>query len=459
MHEVSLPVFPVLLAGGMGTRLWPVSRQLYPKQLVNFTGEDSLVQVTIKRLFSLVEPQNIRIVCGKEHTHEIARHVQEMNIDPGASIISEPCGRNTAPAILLALLTILKQTKDAIVGVFPADHVIADDNAFRDRVREAIQLAENGHIVTFGIQPSYPETGYGYIEGDNPVEKRALVIRRFVEKPDKATAEEYIRLGRFFWNSGMFMFKASVMVAEFETHQPTLLEAMSHILGRDEEPALDSYQQLDNISIDYAIMEKTEKGVVLPSRFGWSDIGSWKSLHDFIPKDDHKNVILGDVITRDTRESFIMGQSRLIAVNNVRGLAVVETPDALFISDLSDSREVKSIVDELKSAGRQEYYRHGTVYHRWGSLTQLETREGYSVERLVVYPFQITGKTEVVNSTRILLVVEGRIKAIVDADMSVLDTGDTKIIHEGHSYEIENVGDNPARVIRMTIEKGKPDAG
>ena len=279
-------VYPVLLAGGTGTRLWPVSRQLYPKQLVKFIGEDSLVQITIKRLTSLLDPKNIRIVCGEEHVHETARHMEEIGIKSNGKIIGEPCGRNTAPAILLAVFYVLKKEKDAILCIFPADHVIKDIKGFHTKLESAIRLAESDYIVTFGIKPHYPETGYGYIEGTQQVAEGALKIKRFVEKPDARTAKDYVTAGNYFWNSGMFTFKASVILEEFKRHQPEIFQSMQEMVVKKDRVTYQEYGKLPDISIDYAIMEKTVKGVVLPSEFGWSDIGTWKSLYEFLPKGD-----------------------------------------------------------------------------------------------------------------------------------------------------------------------------
>ncbi len=346
MADLKRRIYPVLLAGGTGTRLWPVSRALYPKQLVKFIGDDSLVQSTIKRLAPAMDLQNVRVVCGEQHYHEIARHVDEIGLTAKGKIISEPSGRNTAPAILLAAFHIRHLDEDGLLFIFPADHVIGDLESFHERLQAAIRLADNGHLVTFGIKPNYPETGYGYIEGGADVSGTALQVKRFVEKPDHPTAEKYIRAGNFFWNSGMFAFKASTILEEFQAHQPQLLALMEDIFSAEKALSKKDYDRLDNISIDYAIMEKTDKCVVLPSDFGWSDIGSWKSLYDFLEKDSDQNVIDGDVIAHDTRNCFLLGHDRLIATNQVQDLVVVETPDSIFVSDLEHSRDVKTIVSE-----------------------------------------------------------------------------------------------------------------
>ena len=353
MEDLAGKVYAILLAGGTGTRLWPVSRQLYPKQLVKFIGDDSLVQSTIKRLSPVMDADCVRIVCGEQHFREIARHMQDIGLPSAGKIICEPSGRNTAPAILLAVMTVLNTDRDAVLCVFPADHVIGEIEGFHDRLKAAIRLADQGYVVTFGITPHYPETGYGYVEGGQEVADGGLTINRFVEKPDKKTAEQYLAAGNYFWNSGIFAFKASVILEEFRTYQPDLVEKMNAISDGTNPIAKADYDQLPDISIDYAIMEKTDRGVVLPSDFGWSDIGSWKSLYDFLPQDGDANVIDGDVITNDTRGCFILGRDRLIATNHLENMVIVETPDSIFVSDIDHSRDVKAIVARLKAKGRK----------------------------------------------------------------------------------------------------------
>ncbi|MBL0701115.1 MAG: mannose-1-phosphate guanylyltransferase/mannose-6-phosphate isomerase [Desulfosarcina sp.] len=387
-NSEGLNTYAILLAGGTGTRLWPVSRELYPKQLVKFIGEDSLVQSTIKRLLPVLKKEKVKIVCGREHDYEIARQMDETGIKSDGKVISEPCGRNTAPAILLAAFDVLATEDDAVLLIFPADHVIKDVNEFHNKIKSAIQLAEEGYIVTFGITPHYPETGYGYIEGSEShiFHDDSRQIKRFVEKPDKITAEKYLKAGNFFWNSGMFAFKASILIEEFKTHKPALLRTMEEIFHNNKPVTKTDYERLENISIDYAIMEKTDKGVVLPSDFGWSDIGSWKSLYDFLEKDHNNNVIDGDVIARNIKRCFIKGHERLVAVSDLENIAVIETPDSVFVSNLDNSREVKDIVTKLKEKERREYHRHKFVHQPWGIVTSLEQKKGYSVKRLLVYP-------------------------------------------------------------------------
>ena len=447
-------VFSVLLAGGVGSRLWPVSRKLYPKQLVKFIGKDSLVQSTVKRLLPMLDSENIRIVCGKEHYHEIARHLEEICISAQGKIISEPCGRNTGPAILLAVMQILAQVDDALVCVFPADHVVKDVDSFHNRLNAAISLAQNGHIVTFGIEPGYPETGYGYIEGADRLTGGALVTKRFVEKPDKDTAKRYLRAGNFFWNSGMFAFRASVILDEFKLYQADLLEQMRKMNPAAGEVQEDDYRQLPDISIDYAIMEHTRKGVVLPSDFGWSDIGSWKSLYEFLPKDSQANVIDGDVITKDTRNCFIMGHERLIATNHLHNTVVVETPDSIFVSDIDNSRDVKTIVAGLKADGREEYQHHRTRHFPWGKIALLEKGGGIQVDRLEIYPGQVRAADKERTGSYVITVAQGVADIRTEMDSRRLERGESLNISARAIDTIENPGNEPLVIISVEVKQG-----
>ena len=424
-------------------------RQLYPKQLVKFIGDDSLVQSTIKRMSPVLDTENVRIVCGEQHFHETARHMQGIGLQADGKIICEPSGRNTAPAILLAAMHILVVEKDAVLCVFPADHVIGHIERFHDRLEAAIRLADQGYIVTFGITPHYAETGYGYVEGDAVVAEGALRVKRFVEKPDRKTALKYIKAGNFFWNSGMFAFKASVIMDEFRTWQPNLLEKMNAIFDPARPIAKEEYDRLPNISIDYAVMEKTTRGVVLPSDFGWSDIGSWKSLYDFLPKDADLNVIDGDVITNDTRGCFILGRDRLIAVNHLKDAVVVETPDSIFVSDIDHSRDVKSIVARLKEKGRKEYHQHRTIHYPWGSRAWLEQKEGFTVARLMIYPASNLQMEMDDPAAMHLVVVKGAARVTTDGQSLILDQGMSTVITEKGRVCVENTGDQPVYLIEV----------
>ncbi len=451
MADGRAEVYALLLAGGSGTRMWPVSRQLYPKQLVSFLGSDSLVQNTIKRLDPLIPADYVRVVCGQAHAEETERHLRQIGIAPEGCIIGEPCGRNTAPAILLAVLRIHAQAGDeAVVCVFPADHVIRDIEAFHEKIATAVKLAAEGHIVTFGIQPSYPETGYGYIEAGEPVAHGGLLVRRFVEKPPLELARQYLQSGNFYWNSGMFAFSTAVICEAYARLQPELYRQMTELVAKGDSVSLKDYARLPDISIDYAIMEKTDNCVVLPSDFGWSDIGSWKSLYDYCEKDAQGNVINGDVVTHQTENCFITSHQRLVAANHLNGLVVVETPDAVFVSDLENSREVKTIVERLKAQGRREFRQHQTVFRHWGCTCELDRREGLVVERLEVYAgarLELAAE----NGPLHLYIHEGRLTLEDPAGKKDLGSGQSRQIPSGKGVCIANPGGESALLIVVKV--------
>jgi mannose-1-phosphate guanylyltransferase len=454
MASVDLPVYPVLLAGGSGTRLWPVSRELYPKQLAKLIGKESLIQSTLRRLVPPFTAENVRVVCGEQHAHEIARHMEEVGIPASGRIITEPAGRNTAPAILLVCLQVRAEVEDAVVGVFPADHVIGKLSAFHAKLAAAMELAAQGRIVTFGITPHYPETGYGYVEAGTAAPAGSRAIRRFVEKPDLETARCYLADGNFFWNSGMFAFRASVILDEFRTHQPGLLQALQRLCVPGQPVGRDGYRQLPDLSIDYAIMEKTDKGVVLPSDFDWSDIGSWKSLYDFLPKDADSNVLVGDVIAQETRNCFVMAYERLIATNRLQNLVVVETPDSIFVSDLDSSRDVKSIVAELKQRGRTEHHQHLTRHFPWGTRTLLDEADGYRTSRLVIYPRSSAKLEEPAGASVHLFVLRGCAKLSAGRRRRRILAGESVTLPASSVIHIENPQDERLQMVQVAVDGG-----
>jgi mannose-1-phosphate guanylyltransferase/mannose-6-phosphate isomerase len=336
-----------------------------------------------------------------------------------------------------------------VLCVFPADHVIQNVAEFHVKLASAIALAENGFIVTFGIKPHYPETGYGYIEGEDELIEKALRVKRFVEKPDAKTAAGYVQSGVFFWNSGMFAFKASVMIKELGIHQPELLHAMKQLMACHESEFGKAYERLPSISIDVAVMERTDKAAVLPSDFGWSDIGSWNSLHAFLPKDADSNVIDGDVIAKNAKNSLLMGYERLIAANNIHDLVVVETPDAVFVSDMESSRDVKAIVEVLKAQGREEFRKHKTVHHPWGTFTVLEQEDGFRVARYAIdYGASLEIKTDIHACTYVIV-----IKGSVKAGQKNLETGEFFMLQKGESVVLKNTGRLTLTLAEISLQK------
>lgn len=451
MTELPDASYAILLAGGSGSRLWPLSRERYPKQLVRFAGDASLLQNTVRRLAGIVPAANIRVVCGAAHTEETARHLAEIGIDAANQVIAEPCGRNTAPAILLAMETLARATPDARLFVFPADHAIEDADAFAADMAAAAALADQGHVVTFGIRPAYPETGYGYIEGDAAVGHGALTVKRFVEKPDAATAQRYVAAGNYFWNSGMFAFRAGVMRTEFETHAAALYDGMRAVTRGGGPLTREAYERLPNISIDYAVMEHCRRIVVLPASFGWSDIGTWKSLYDFLPRDAAGNVIDGDVVALETHDCLVFGRERLVAVNRLDHLAVIDTPDALFVSSLEDSRDVKTIVARLQETGRREYRQHVSEHFAWGRRTLLDPAPGRRVSRLLV---RAGGATTLRPQGRVanhLVVVQGTARITSGGATVDLACGRSLVTAVGEEIQVTNPEGDDLHLLQVEI--------
>jgi len=449
--------YAVLLAGGSGTRLWPVSRELYPKQLGRFVDSDSLIQGTVRRLEGVLDRRNMRIVCGRSHFAETARHAAAVGLDSEKAVICEPCGRNTAPAILLAVLLIAQEAPQAVMYVFPADHVIKDQTRFHQKLRMAGNLADAGHIVTFGIRPDYPETGYGYIEGAAEGPDGALKIERFVEKPDRGTAEAYLATGRFFWNSGMFAFRADVILAEFERCQPEMTADLKRLAATGDAISRRDYEKLPSVSFDVALMEKTAKGVVLPSDFGWSDIGSWKSLYDFLPKDKNRNVLDGDIVAKDSRRCLVMGRHRLVAINHLEDVVIVETPDSVFVSDMERSRDVKAIVENLQLARRREHRRYPVEHLGWGTRYLLDRDMDHHILRLTVNPHQSLEKELVCGERWHLFLVDGGGCLTVGGRAQDLAGGAARTVEGPAHLTFTNTGGTPTAVVVVQTRKTETD--
>jgi len=380
--------------------------------------------------------------------------MEALKISAEGKIIGEPCGRNTAPAILLAVLEILKQEKDAVIFIFPSDHLIRDVSAFHEKIKTATNAAIEGLIVTFGITPNYPETGYGYIAASDRRVVGGFLVKRFVEKPDFKTAEKYLKAGNFYWNSGMFAFKASAILEEFKKFCPEIVIQMQEMVSGKKRLSIENYSRVENISIDYGIMEHTTRAMVLPSDFGWSDIGSWKSLYDYMPKDKDRNVVVsGDVILQNTRNSFVMGGERLIALNHLKDIVVVETSDSVFVSDVENSRDVKSIVDTLKEKGRKEYRVHTTVYEPWGYYKILESTHQLNVKRMVLYSkARIHDRIHENRSTK-WFVLGGAARVEFDQTSVVLKENQAVYIPENRLYRLENIGKTELHGLEITTLK------
>ncbi len=363
-------IIPVILAGGTGSRLWPLSRQLYPKQLLQLTDDTSLLQTTCLRVNGLPDVMPPIVVVGEDHRFITKSQLEEMEEVEDVTILLEPVGKNTAPAICgAAHYCAAQKNEDAVMLVLPADHIVTKPQAFAEVVAKAVELAEQGQVVTFGIQPTSPETGYGYIERGE-----GNTVKSFKEKPDQQTARQYLESGNYFWNSGMFAFTVQTFLQEMQEHSPEIVSVMGEAVAEGERDGAFyrfSKKQMESCisdSIDYALMEKTKRAAVVAASLGWSDIGSWQALWEVLDKDENGNVTQGDVLLEDTKNCLVRSGHSLVAAVGLEDTLVVETDDAVLVAPLSKSQEVKKIVTRLKKAGRSEFALHRTVYRPWGKL-------------------------------------------------------------------------------------------
>ncbi|HIE53916.1 MAG TPA: mannose-1-phosphate guanylyltransferase/mannose-6-phosphate isomerase, partial [Chromatiaceae bacterium] len=385
-------MIPVILSGGSGTRLWPISRKTHPKQFWPLVSEISMLQETCNRTRGLAERDPV-VVCNEEHRFFVAQQLQEAGYH-NPTILLEPVGRNTAPAAAIAALHTLADDQDPVLLVLPADHVIGDLESFHEAVREGEALANEGHLVTFGIVPEHPETGYGYIQAGAALTESegAYYIDRFVEKPDLATAGMYLKSGDYYWNSGMFMFRASRYLDELEKQNPDMIERCREACEKavkdldfirlDQE----AFQRCPSDSIDYAVMEHTNRGVMIPIDVNWNDVGSWSALWDIGAKDDEGNVLHGDVLAIDCKDNYLRSEGRLLAVLGVRDLIVVDTPDVLLVAHRSQAQRVKELVDHLDEGQRKEIDTHARVHRPWGCYQGIDHADRYQVKRISVKP-------------------------------------------------------------------------
>jgi mannose-1-phosphate guanylyltransferase/mannose-6-phosphate isomerase len=448
-------ILPVIMAGGKGSRLWPLSRELYPKQFLTVSGDLSMLQQTVARLTGMEHSAPL-LICNEEHRF-IAAEQLRLGGFAHSGIILEPVGRNTAPAIALAALQALnnaKQDEDPILLVLAADHLIDDTSAFQTSVTKALPFAKDGKLVTFGIVPTVPETGYGYIKaGDSQGD--AFTVAQFVEKPDLNTAQGYLASGDYYWNSGMFLFKASRYLEELKKHSPEILLACEKSM-EESMPDMDfvrvnieAFQRCPDDSIDYAVMEKTDSSMVIPMDAGWSDVGSWSALWEVSEKDENNNVIKGDVIAVNSANNYLHSANKLIAVVGIDNLVVVETKDAILVAHKEQVQDVKTIVNHLKTVGRTEHKIHREVYRPWGKYDSLDIGNRDQVKRITVKPGAKLSIQMHHHRAEHWIVVSGTAK-VTNGDKTILLTeNESTYIPIGQVHALENPGVLPLELIEV----------
>ncbi|KML68262.1 mannose-1-phosphate guanylyltransferase/mannose-6-phosphate isomerase [Pectobacterium peruviense] len=438
-------IFPVIMAGGSGTRLWPLSRTQYPKQLIALCGDETMLKATIKRLKQLKAEKPL-VICNEEHRFIVAEQLRELNTS--GKIVLEPIGRNTAPAIAVAALLSMRETPthDPILLVLAADHVIQNESAFTDAVKLAEPLAALGKLITFGIVPTEAHTGYGYIRRGISADGIAFPVDCFVEKPNLSTAEEYFSSGDYYWNSGMFMFKASSYLKSLQEHRPDIFAACEQACA-DSSEDLDftrlneiAFTRCPDDSVDYAVMEKTSDAVVIPLAAGWSDVGSWSSLWDILEKDESGNVNIGEVIALDSHNNYISSDSALVATIGINDVVIVNTGDALLVAAKDRSQDVKKVVDRLKESNLHHYREHHESFRPWGKISNIDSGDHYQVKKIIVHPGHGLSLQQHFHRAEHWVVLVGTAKVNIDEKEFFLSENQSTFIPPGAVHTLENPG-------------------
>ena len=448
-------MIPVILSGGSGTRLWPLSREAYPKQFLPLAGEDTMLQATWQRVAALASGAPL-VVANEEHRFMVAEQLRQAGCVP-AAILLEPTGRNTAPAIAVAALQATAEGADPLLLVLPSDHVVADPAAFRAAVARAVPAAEAGRLVTFGIVPTGPETGYGYIKAIAGQGAQAAVLKvdRFVEKPDAATAAQYVASGEYFWNSGMFLFRASCYLAELERHAPAMLTACRAAFAGASRDA--DFVRLDKAafaacpsdSIDYAVMEKTAEAAVLPIAVGWNDVGSWSALWEVAEQDGDGNAHHGDVLALDCRNTLAWADRRLVAMIGLRDVVVVDSDDSLLVAHKDHVQDVKTVVARLKASERPEPTFHRKVYRPWGAYDSIDMGERFQVKRITVNPGAALSLQMHHHRAEHWIVVSGTAEVTRGDEILLLSENQSTYIPLGVTHRLRNPGKVPLELIEV----------
>lgn len=452
MTSVNCSISPIIMCGGSGTRLWPLSRAQFPKQFLPLINDTSLLQDTLARL--PIKHQAPVFICNEDHRFLVAEQVKQVKC-VGATILLEPEGKNTAPAVAIAALNALKNNDDALLLVLAADHVIKDIQEFHQAIDIASVAAAQGKLVTFGVVPTHAETGYGYIKQGKKNSGGTYQVAKFVEKPNINTAQSYVESGNYLWNSGMFLFKASRYLEELAKFRPDILGACQEAMGKVAadldfiRPDRDAFLQCDNVSIDYAVMEKTDDAVVVPLDAGWSDIGSYSALWEIGQQDLQHNVLKGDVIAHDTRNSYLHSQNKLIATLGVDNLVVIDTPDAVLVADKNKVQNVEGIVNELKVLQRPETKLHREVYRPWGKYDLVDQGERFQVKRITVNPGARLSVQTHQHRAEHWVIVSGIAEVTLNGEIIILKENQSTYIPIGAVHALENPGLLPLEMIEV----------
>ena len=443
----------LILAGGSGSRLWPMSRELYPKQLLKLNFDNSLLQNTFLRLQKITSAEKIITITNTKHAGDIKMQLGEVS-NASVKVLSEPIAKNTAPAIAMGVDCCLKQCSDAVFLVVPSDHLILDDEKFISTVKKGYKLAESGNIVTFGIKPAFADTGYGYIKAEKALDENSFKVDEFKEKPDEKTAQKYVDSGIYYWNSGIFMFRGSVILQELKKYCPDISKAMSKFeyLENNNGVTFDSFDRMPSISIDYAVMEKSDKIALLPLESDWNDLGSWQSIYDISQKDDSNNVVSGQVVNVESQNSLIYSNSKCIAAVGLNNVVLVETEDAILACDKSRTQDVKKVFDELKKQSSDLTTIHKTVFRPWGFYTCIEGGEGYLIKKIQVNPKQKLSIQMHNHRSEHWVVISGRAKVILENEEFMLDAGQSIDIPLKAKHSLQNPYDEQLSIIE--VQKG-----
>lgn len=436
----------IILAGGSGTRLWPVSRTLLPKQLMPLDGDKSLLQQTVLRALATFAPGNVWVVTNEEHVFEVRAQLRALDPALTAQVLAEPVGRNTLPAVLLGLDRIVAADPSACVAVLPSDHAIRPDEAFGESIRKGLELAAKGYFVTFGVEAAKPETGYGYIRRGNPLEPDVFEVARFAEKPDLETARAFLASGEYFWNSGMFVFGAARFIEAVREFQPRLAKWWEE---RGERPLASGYAALPDISVDYGIAEKMPRQAVVKASFQWDDLGNWEAIYRLDEKDEWGNAVEGDVLALDCENNLLFSRGGKLAAVGLSGMIVVQTRDATLICPKDQVQRVKDVVSALKAQGSQLVEAHVTVNRPWGSYTVLEEAEGYKVKRIKVHPGARLSLQKHRHRSEHWVVIRGTAVAEVDGVEHVLSGNQSIDIPMGGTHRLSNPGQTPLEIIEV----------